>query len=67
MIDVDDVRNVFGDMIKISQFVQVDATTFANLFSDANDMSYNELIRVDENIKGYKLFLDQCKAEEILT
>ena len=74
-----DVMKIFKDKIQGDRIVLpdtsfVDVSKFAELFTSAsNQPTHAELLIIDGYVDeetpglGYKLFLDQCKADGILT
>jgi hypothetical protein len=63
-----DVISIFNDdIIILPNGSSVSAEDFAEVFTDApGNPSYNDLLTIDGGTKGYKEFLDKCKAKGIL-
>ena len=46
------LNELFGDEIKLTESTMVDVNTFANLFGDAKSLTYDNLMLI-ENERGY--------------
>ena len=67
MINVVDVFDLFGDVITLDTNLTVSAETFAKLFKDANQLSYAELIRIDDEKKyGYAPYIQKWKDDGLI-
>lgn len=68
-----DVRGIFaskikGDEIKLLGGSTVEVETFAGIFADApSSPTYNDLMIIDTDTRGYKPFFDECKNEGVLS
>ena len=65
MLNIDDVKATFGDVIYLTTVTFIPAEDFTNLFSDAQTLSYTDLCNAVA-AEGYISFFDKCKAEGIL-
>ena len=62
-----EVFNTFGRNIELEKAVSVSAKDFSELFSDAEELSYDELTRVEEeNDYGYKKYIEEWKKEGLI-
>lgn len=63
------MREVFKDIIideriEVNKSVYVDVEVFERVFEGAK--SYDDFIKVDNGVKGYKRFFDKMKEQGIL-
>ena len=64
---IDNVREMFGDVIQLSQYCFITAEDFFEIFKEVNDpKSYDEYVAIDGGVKGYKDFFDKYKQKGIL-
>lgn len=57
--------HIKGNKIMLSDNVSVDIAKFKEVFGNEN-ITYNNLIRIDNGDRGYKNFFNRCKAQGIL-
>ena len=60
-------KELFGGSIELDEGLFVSAEKFAELFSEAEEFSYVELMRVEEeNDYGYKKYIEEWKKEGLI-
>ena len=58
------LKNIFGDIININSCVMVETKKFSELFTDAKELTYDELMRVEkENNYGYEKYIEEWKEK----
>lgn len=68
---VDEIKNVFskyikGDCLYLSDNRYIEVKRFCDLFKNIKEVSYKELVRVDDGKMGYTSFFDKCKDDGII-
>ena len=64
---LEELRKIFGDTIQLSKNVSVDIEKFKQLFSDVEKLTFDELMRVDEeNNYGYEKYIEKWKEEGLI-
>ena len=62
-----ELEKIFGDIIELEDNTQVSCDRFDEMFSDAEKLTYNELIRVEENENyGYAEYIEKWKKEGLI-
>ena len=61
------LNEIFGGRIKLTNSMTVKTDKFSELFSDANELTYDELMRVEEeNDYGYEKYIEEWKSEGLI-
>ena len=61
------IKDIFGDVIYLNDNMFILAENFSELFSDSEDFSYDELMRVEkENNFGYKKHIEKWEKEGLI-
>jgi hypothetical protein len=64
---MNELKEIFGENIKLNEKLNVSTEKFIELFSDCNELSYSELKRVEEeNNYGYMTYIEEWKEKGLL-